>query len=362
MSRFLIKNVHPVLRNNVECRRICASKLSEKSSDKDYQYLQFSKIPTLHFQKSLPRLPIPKLSATCDRYLAAQRPLLIDESYRKTEYNVKRFCATTGQQLQKYLQEYDKANKHTSYISEMWFDMYLRDRKPLPLNYNPILVLHNDPNPDMNNQLVKATNLIVSSLRFYKSLEANILEPEVFHLNPKKNNTPRFRSICSILPEALSWYGAYMFNAYPLDMSQYSSLFKSTRLPETDKDRLISKPHSSHITVQHKGHFYVIKVLSDSFDIVPADVILTRLNAVLNDNVEEAEFPIGPLTTLNRDKWATVRYELVGAGNESKIKMIDTALFHVCLDTEEVHGDPVKTTRQFLHADAVNRYFSYLPK
>ncbi|XP_044765642.1 carnitine O-palmitoyltransferase 2, mitochondrial [Coccinella septempunctata] len=357
MSLLSRKNVHLILKNKTARQKICALQLSEKSSDKDYQYLQFSKIPTLHFQKSLPRLPIPKLSATCDRYLAAQRPLLIDESFRKTEFNVKRFCASTGQQLQKYLQEYDRANKHTSYISEMWFDMYLRDRQPLPLNYNPILVLHNDPNKDMNDQLVKTTNLVISSLRFYKSLEANILEPEVFHLYPKKSDTARFRNICSKLPEAFSWYGAYMFNAYPLDMSQYSSLFKSTRIPETDKDRLVSQANSSHITVQHKGHFYVVNVLSDTNSILPADVILARLQAILNDNVTEAEYPIGPLTTLNRDKWATIRHELIDAGNESKIKLIDTALFHVCLDNEEVLGDPVRTTRQFLHADATNRWF-----
>lgn len=351
------KQILPILKNNIICQRVCVSQFSEKSSDKDYQYLQFSKIPTYHFQKSLPRLPIPKLSATCDRYLAAQRPLLIDEGFRKTEFNVKRFCASTGQQLQKYLQDYDKANKHTSYISKMWFDMYLRDRQPLPLNYNPIIVLHNYLNPDMNNQLVKASNLIVSSLRFYKSLEANILQPEVFHLNPKKSDTALFRNICSKLPQAVSWHGAYMFNAYPLDMSQYSSLFKSTRIPEIDKDRFYSNQNSTHITVQHKGHFYVVKVLSDTNEILPADVILTRLKFILNDNVDEAEFSIGPLTTLNRDKWATIRHELVGAGNESKIKLIDSALFNVCLDSEEVEGDLIKTTRQFLHADSNNRWF-----
>ncbi|CAF96029.1 unnamed protein product, partial [Tetraodon nigroviridis] len=36
-------------------------------------YLQRSLVPTMHYQKSLPRLPIPKLEDTMKRFLAAQR-------------------------------------------------------------------------------------------------------------------------------------------------------------------------------------------------------------------------------------------------------------------------------------------------
>lgn len=331
--------------------------LNPQNLDNEYQYLQFSKIPTLHFQKSLPRLPIPKLELTCERYLAAQRPLLIDESFRKTESNVNRFANTTGKQLQQYLKEYDNAHKHTSYISEMWFDMYLKDRQPLPLNYNPILVMHNNENEAMNNQLIKTTNLVISSLRFYNSLRTNQLEPEVFHLNPKKSNTEKFRNVCRVLPESVSWYGAYLFKAYPLDMSQYSKLFNSTRIPETDKDRLFHQPGSTHITVQHKGHVYALNVLSKNSEILPAAEIMTKINYILNDDVSENEFPLGSLTSLNRNKWATLRHNIMDNGNESILKLIDSSLFHVCLDTELCEGDPYKIVRQFLHADSTNRWF-----
>jgi len=48
--------------------------------------------------------------------------------------------------------------------------------------------------------------------RFYKSLKANILEPEIFHINPKKSDTIQFRKLMKYLPESISWYGAYMYN------------------------------------------------------------------------------------------------------------------------------------------------------
>ena len=39
------------------------------------------------------------------------------------------------------------------------------------------------------------------------------------------------RTVCRLLPKSLSWYGAYWYKAFPLDMSQYGRLFNSTRIP-----------------------------------------------------------------------------------------------------------------------------------
>lgn len=230
----------------------------------DYQYLQRTRIPMLHFQPSLPRLPIPALEKTCERYLAAQRPLLIDEAFRKTKDNVDRFMTTTGPKLQELLKKKDAQNKHTSYISEPWFDMYLRDRSPLPINYNPLLMMNPDPRPEYNDQLIRTTNLVVSSLRFMKSLRAHLLEPEVFHLNPAKSDTHMFRTITSMVPSVVSTYVAYTFKAYPLDMSQYQGLFGATRIPETGKDRIYRNEKSRHLLVIRNGHMYSVDVLDEA--------------------------------------------------------------------------------------------------
>lgn len=64
---------------------------SSSSLENEYQYLQRSNMPTYYFQKSLPRLPIPKPEKTLERYLAAQRPLLTDEEFRVTESYCKAF-------------------------------------------------------------------------------------------------------------------------------------------------------------------------------------------------------------------------------------------------------------------------------
>jgi len=101
--------------------------------------------------------------------LKAQKPLLGEssEAFKTTTKYVNEFCSGEGLSLQKELIATDKANKHTNYISGPWFDMYLKDRVPLPINYNPILVLVNDPKPAYNDQTIRATNMLISSLRYY---------------------------------------------------------------------------------------------------------------------------------------------------------------------------------------------------
>jgi len=118
----------------------------------------------MHFQRSLPRLPVPDLKLTCQRYLQAQKPLLSKDDYLKTKENVENFQTSDGNVLQDMLIKKDNLNKHTSYITEDWFNMYLSDRTPLPINYNPLLVFQQTSN-EYSGQLLQATNLLISSLR-----------------------------------------------------------------------------------------------------------------------------------------------------------------------------------------------------
>ena len=56
-------------------------------------------MPTDKFMASLPRMPIPKLEATCARYLDSQRPMLSPADFARTEAAVKEFENDLGRQL-----------------------------------------------------------------------------------------------------------------------------------------------------------------------------------------------------------------------------------------------------------------------
>ncbi|XP_047986179.1 carnitine O-palmitoyltransferase 2, mitochondrial [Leguminivora glycinivorella] len=351
--------------NKCPHKNLCLKNIAQRSyasksktiRDVNYQYLQRSKVPTMHFQKSLPRLPIPGLNKSTERYLKALRPLLSDDQFSAATSRTKNFVNNEGKSLQEKLVAKDKANKHTSYISDYWFDIYLRDRKPLPINYNPLIVFQNDTRPEYNNQLIRSTNLLISAVRFMESLKAQILEPEVFHMNPKKSNTPLFRTVTGLLPEAVSWYGAYLFKVFPLDMSQFPGLFGATRIPLENKDKIFRVTDSRHVLVQRRGHFYAFDVLDADGNILAPTEILANLNKIISDNTPAAEHPLGVLTCQNRDEWARQRAHLEQNGNKEVLNKIDSAIFNLVLDDEIIGDSKHALLKNYLHGDGLNRWF-----
>lgn len=326
------------------------------SSRADPEYLCRSIVPTMHYQNSLPRLPIPKLEDSVKRYLNAQKPLLDDEQYRKTEQLAQKFEQGIGKQLQEQLIAEDKKNKHTSFISGPWFDMYLSARDSIVLNYNPFMSFTPDPKAEYNDQLTRATNMTVSAMRFMKTIRAGYLEPEVFHLNPLKSDTRAFKKFVRWVPSSLSWYMAYMVNAYPLDMSQYFRIFNSTRLPRPNKDELVTDDQAKHLLVLRNGHFYIFDVLDRDGNIVKASEIQAHLKYILSDTTPAPEFPLGYLTSEQRDTWALLRQKLVENGNAESLKKVDSAVFCLCLDDFPIK-DVNHLSHNMLHGTGVNRWF-----
>nr|XP_006634964.2 PREDICTED: carnitine O-palmitoyltransferase 2, mitochondrial isoform X1 [Lepisosteus oculatus] len=340
-----------VFTSNWSSRRTYSSELDPGS-----EYLHKSIVPTMHYQKSLPRLPIPKLEDTIRRYLAAQRPLLNDEQYSNTEKLARSFQNGAGKELHEELVAQNKKNKHTSYISAPWFDMYLSARESVVLNFNPFMSFNPDPKPKYNDQLVRATNMTASAVRFMKTLRSGCLEPEVFHLNPAKSDTRGFKKLIRLVPPSLSWYGAYMVNAYPLDMSQYFRLFNSTRIPRPRRDELFTDETQRHLLVMRKGHLYVFDVLDRNGHLVRPAEIQAHLQFILDDPAPPPAFPLGFLTSENRDVWAGLREKLLEAGNGEALGKVDSALFCLCLDDESMR-DHIHTSHNMLHGDGCNRWF-----
>jgi len=92
------------------------------------------------------------------QYTKVTQPILTPAEHAVTKAAIDEFGKGVGQLLHKDLVAWDAKNNHTSYISGthpthpqttnewsprpskkkgMWFDMYLSDRVPLPINYNP---------------------------------------------------------------------------------------------------------------------------------------------------------------------------------------------------------------------------------
>ncbi|KAF0702994.1 Aste57867_7714 [Aphanomyces stellatus] len=320
-------------------------------------YVQQTVIPTFHFQKSLMRLPIPKLDDTLNRYLLAVQPVVSSNEFEATKQAVEKFRKQGGPELHTALVERDNAAPETSYINKWWFDMYVQDRQPIVINVNPQIKIKDDPTPEKNTQNQRAASLIASSVRVFRTLRDGQLEPDVFHTKPSYSKSSAFNTFCKFLPESVSFYGAAALGAYPLDMSQYKNLFHSTRVPSLGQDKLESFPDSKHIVVQHGPKFFKFDVLTANGDAVADADILANIDAILAEPVDKSSLGVGLLTTLNRDEWANARSRLLQSQiNAASIRDIDSALFVVSLEDTSPNS-PSQISRTFLHGDGSNHWF-----
>lgn len=119
------------------CTRSRASIMNHRLFNTASGYIQQTVIPTYHFQKSLMRLPVPKLDDTLNRYLLSVQPVVTPQQFDDTKREVEIFRTGLGPELHAALIARDKAAPETSYINKWWFEMYVRDRQPLVINVNP---------------------------------------------------------------------------------------------------------------------------------------------------------------------------------------------------------------------------------
>ncbi|XP_043856655.1 carnitine O-palmitoyltransferase 2, mitochondrial-like [Dromiciops gliroides] len=313
-------------------------------------------VPTLHYQNSLPRLPIPKLEDSITRYLRAQKPLLTEDQFRRTEEFSHNFQNGLGKELHNMLIFQDQHSQHTSYISDIWLNSYLGRRNPPVFNMNVGLAFQPDPKDEYNDQLTRATNMTVSIIRFLRAFRTGTLEPEVLHLYPERTNTEFFKKFIRWIPKSFVCQTAAMFNVYPMDMSQNFRLFSTSRLPKFARDTLLTDERAKHLLVLRNGNFYIFNILRSNGTMIQTSEIHANLKYILSDQSPIPDFPLAYLTTEKRDTWAKLRQELLVNGNQEALKKVDTAIFSLCLDDLLVQ-DADHFTQIMLYGNGHNRWF-----
>ncbi|KAG0142983.1 hypothetical protein CROQUDRAFT_49466 [Cronartium quercuum f. sp. fusiforme G11] len=257
----------------------------------------------------LPKLPIPPLKDTCERYLAALEALQTPDEHAATKAVVARFLESDGPRLQEQLVTYAAQRPSRSYIEEFWYEAYLHHTSSVVLNLNPFFILEDDPTPARGNQLTRAASLILASLGFVHDLRTGQLEPD-------------------------------SVRGTPLDMTQYDKLFGTARVPMPNGCQMRTASDSRHVVILRRGQFYWFDVLDSKHrPCLTERELLNSLHAILRDadrtpTSQVAESAIGLLTTETRPIWASVRAEMLVSNltNSRCLAIVDHALFIVCLD------------------------------
>nr|XP_015925085.1 carnitine O-acetyltransferase isoform X2 [Parasteatoda tepidariorum] len=258
-------------------------------------------------QESLPRLPVPPLQKSLEKYLWSVRPFLSDEEYLNTSRIVKEFGAPggLGEKLHEKLSE--KARTTENWLSDWWLDTaYMEYRMPVVVYSSPGLVMP-----------IKEFDSVERQLRFSARLLAGALD---------------FKSLIDNQTLKLEKMGGQ-----PLDMSQYLKIFSTCRVPNIPKDSLafygMEKDRPKHIVVVHNNHYFSVDVYGNDGKPLNESQLLAQLQKV----IEQSQFPklpIGALTTLDRDNWAKAYKRLCkyDSMNKESVRVIQKAILVLCLD------------------------------
>uniref|UniRef100_A0A0C3TEV1 Choline/carnitine acyltransferase domain-containing protein n=1 Tax=Guillardia theta (strain CCMP2712) TaxID=905079 RepID=A0A0C3TEV1_GUITC len=288
-----------------------------------------------HNHLQLPKLPVPDLKSTVQRYLQSLIPLMEPSEFQKYSEIVRKFEEEEGSTLQSLLlQSLEHEGYPYSYVERYWDDMYLNLRCPIPVHVNPAYNLkHDEDCGKPKSQASRLSKFISLSFRWQEKVLRG-------HLEPEKS---------------------------PSCMSFFSRLLGTARIPHIGRDILKTNAHSRHVVLIRGNKFFQVQVLSaDRSEILSCEALEQQIQHVL-DTVPPAkgnEVGVGIFTWEDRDAWANTRKQLetCSAINQESLRTIDSALFVVCLD-HGPHQGYTERAQDILHGQMnsiSNRWFDKL--
>jgi carnitine O-acetyltransferase len=283
----------------------------------------------------LPRVPLPTLEESCERFLAWCAPLLTSDELAATKDAVDAFLQpeSPARRLQAALEEYDRDDGVQSWLDDFWSYRYLGRRDRIALNANYFCLF-----PDSGEgQIERAAGLVAAALDYKLLLDEERIPPVVQH-------------------------------GRALSMQQNRFLFSATRIPGRELDSLRA-PYSKswpgpsrerHIVVFVRGRMFRMDVMGVGGRPHNLEELAAGLRCVIAEPArgDAPSSSVGHLTTKPRAEWAASREALLAVNprNAELLDTIETALFCLCLE-EIAPRDALEACAQLLHGDSANRWF-----
>ncbi len=285
-------------------------------------------------EDSLPRLPLPTLEESCERFIQWCAPLLTADELAATESAVAEFLRpdSPARTLHAALERYERSDGVHSWLDMFWPHRYLGRRDRIALNAN-FFFLFGD---SAQGQVERAARLVASALHYKTQLDTESLPP-VVRLGRAQT------------------------------MEQYKFLFSATRIPGTLRDTARApyteqwpgRSTERHIVVFFRGNMFRMDVIGTGGRPHTIDELAAGLRTVMAGAIPaEPGVSVGHLTTKTRSEWATSRQALLDRdpGNAALLDAVETALFCLCLD-DAVPSDAQEACARLLHGDSGNRWF-----
>ena len=282
----------------------------------------------------LPRVPLPTLEESCQRFIEWCAPLLTAEELAETEATVTAFLApdSAARKLHAALEQYNATPGVHSWLDTFWPYRYLGRRDRIALNANFFALFQESG----QGQLDRAAGLVAAAVNFKLQLDEERIPP-------------------------------VLQRGQVLSMEQNKFLFSTTRIPGAVRDT-VRAPYSEqwpgpsqarHIIVFYRGNLFRMDVLGPDGLPYSLDDLVAGLDTVLKAGANRAapETAVGQLTTKARAEWAASRAALLAhPANAAALDEVETALFCLCLE-DFAPRDSHEACDHMLHGDSANRWF-----
>ncbi|KAI1882358.1 hypothetical protein AGOR_G00249860 [Albula goreensis] len=228
----------------------------------------------LAHQGGLPKLPVPPLKQTCERYLAMLEPIISEEEMSQTRTLMAEFLRSggVGERLQKGLER--RARKTENWLSDWWLQTaYLDYRMPVVVYSSPGVVLPRVEFSDRQGQIRFAAKLIAGVLDFKTMIDNETL---------------------------------------PVEFSGGSHCQEAP----------------THITVVHNFQFFVLDVYNSDGSPLTVDQLYIQLEKIWNSSLQTNKEPVGILTSQHRNTWGKAYNNLIkDKVNKDSVRAIQKSIF-----------------------------------
>lgn len=288
--------------------------------------------PLYSKQSSLPRLPIPDLKDTIDRFLPTALPLAESEEEVKTlKKDAANFVRQAISVQSRLYARKDEKFHDSSWLQQWWNQLgYLQVRDPVVINVSYFFHLADDPTllPSHDNGstdtsvmgIRRGAAILYAVAEFRRMVVTGSLPTEMVG---RKKDVP----LCSVGFK-------YMFNA--------------CRIPRRIQDsyRIYDPSLYKHAIVARKGQFFAIEFVDGNGNPLAVQLLEKRLDSIIrmadeNGAKRANTLKLGWLTSQDRDLWADGREGLIKAGGErmkKALKKLESGAFLLCLDDEVSHA------------------------
>ena len=324
----------PTITTNTDIRPWPDHMIESQGDYRDEMWLEeYIGGPLYQYQKSLPTLPVVSdLNTTLQRLLPTILPLAKnDVEVSQVQSCISKF-PNQAEQLQERLQQHAQTIGTSSSWLQQWWNTYgylqVRDSVVINVSY----FFHFQSDPTSTNIVQRAATIAYRTGQFRNLVVSGQFPTEQIG-KTNRSTTP----LCSVA---------------------YKYMLHACRIPQSNQDtyRIYDPSKYHHVIVSIRGQYYKVPLFNpttnEPYSMPTIENAIQQCIDYASQVNDSHLLQLGWCTSSNRDKWASVRQQLLNVGGiemEQALRDIESGVVAICLDVDDTPVSRTEIAQMLLH-------------